>query len=140
MSITQSMATSYKLELLGARHSMTADAFMFSLYSSSALLSAGTAGYTAAGECASSGSFATGGATLTNVSPTSSGTTAFCDFNDISFTSATISADGAGIYNSSKGNAWVAALDFGSTKTSTNGTFAVTFPAADSSNAILRIA
>lgn len=144
MAITQSMATSFKQEILVGTHdftSTTGDVFKLSLHSAGATISAGTADYTAAGgECASSGSYATGGGTLTSVTPTTSGTTAFCDFNDISFTSATISADGAGIYNSSNANKWVAGLDFGSTKTSTNGTFSITFPTADATNAILRIA
>ena len=144
MAITQSMATSFKQQILVKGHDFTAttgDTFKMTLHSATATISAGTADYTAAGgECASSGTYAAGGSTLTSVTPTTSGTTAFCDFSDISWTSATISADGAGIWNSSAANAWVAGLDFGSTKTSTSGTFSVTFPTADASNAILRIA
>jgi VCBS repeat-containing protein len=87
-----------------------------------------------------SGTYTAGGGALTNVTPTSSGTTAFLDFADISFTSATITARGALIYNSSKSNRAVAVLDFGSDKISTTGTFTVQFPVADASNAIVRIA
>jgi hypothetical protein len=142
MAISQALCTSFKQEILVEGHNFTGgqDAFVFAMYSSSALLSAGTAGYTSAGEVAASGSYATAGGTLTSVTPTTSGTTAFCDFNDISFTSATITARGALIYNHTNGDKAVAVLDFGSDKTSTAGTFAITFPAADASNAIIRIA
>lgn len=141
MAITQALANSFKQEILVEGHNLTAgqDAIMFALYSSSALLSAGTAGYTSAGEVGSSGSYAVGGGTLTNVTPALSGSTAVCDFNDITFTSATISADGALMYNATNSNKAVAVLDFGSTKTSTAGNFAIVFPTADASNAIIRI-
>ena len=142
MSISQAMATSFKQEILVGTHNFTAGqhAMKLALFSSTALLSAGTGAYTSAGEVGSAGSYAAGGGTLTNVTPNTSGSTAFCDFNDISFTSATISADGAMIYNSSASNKCVCILDFGATKTSTAGTFTITFPAADASNAIIRIA
>jgi hypothetical protein len=88
-----------------------------------------------------SGSYSAGGGTLTNVTPTSSGTTAFTDFSDLSFTTATITARGALIYNdTATGDPTVVVLDFGSDKTSTSGTFQIIFPAADASNAIIRIA
>jgi hypothetical protein len=91
-------------------------------------------------EVANSGTYTAGGAQLTSAGVTLSGTTAFVDFADVSFTSATISADGCIIYNADRGNRAVSVHDFGGTKTSTNGTFSVVFPVADSSNAILRLA
>jgi VCBS repeat-containing protein len=92
------------------------------------------------GEVTTSNSYSTGGGTLTRVDPTTSGTTAFTDFNDLSFTTATITAMGALIYNSSASNKAVCVLDFTSNKTSTSGTFTIQFPTADASNAIIRIA
>ena len=89
---------------------------------------------------ASSGTYATGGGTLTKVAPSTSGTTALTDFADLSFTTATITAMGALIYNSTNSNKAVAVLDFTSNKTSTSGTFTIQFPTADASNAIIRIA
>jgi len=89
---------------------------------------------------ANSGSYTAGGGALTKVAPTTSGTTALTDFSDISFTTATITAMGALIYNDTNSDKAVAVLDFTSNKTSTSGTFTVTFPTADASNAIIRIA
>jgi hypothetical protein len=119
----------------------TGDVFKLALYTDSASFTAATTAYTATNEVANSGTYAAGGGALTNVTPTTSGTTALTDFADLSFTSATITARGALIYNSSAaGDPTVAVLDFGSDKTSTAGTFTIQFPAADSSNAIIRIA
>lgn len=143
MAITQALCTSFKVEILRAIHDFTAstgDVFKLALYTSSANLDATTTAYSATNEVGNSGTYTAGGGALTNVTPTSSGTTAFLDFADISFTSATITARGALIYNSSKSNRAVAVLDFGSDKISTTGTFTVQFPAADASNAIVRIA
>lgn len=143
MAISQAMCTSFKVELLRGVHDFTAstgDSFKLALYTSSATLDATTTAYSATNEVGDSGTYAAGGGTLTNVTPTSSGTTAFTDFNDLSFTSATITARGALIYNSTESNKAVAVLDFGSDKTSTAGTFTIQFPTADASNAILRIA
>ncbi|MFB1501901.1 hypothetical protein [Thiocapsa sp. N5-Cardenillas] len=143
MAITQALCTSFKVEILQGIHDFTAstgDVFKLALYTSSATLDATTTAYSATNEVPDSGSYAAGGGTLTNITPTSSGTTAFLDFADISFTSATITARGALIYNSSKSDRAVAVLDFGSDKISTTGTFTVQFPAADASNAIVRIA
>ena len=143
MAITQALCTSFKVEILRAIHDFTAstgDVFKLALYTSSASLDAATTAYTSSNEVGNSGTYAAGGGSLTNVTPTSTGTTAFLDFADISFTSATITARGALIYNSSKSNRAVAVLDFGSDKISTTGTFTVQFPAADASNAIVRIA
>ena len=92
------------------------------------------------GEVASSGTYVTGGLALTKVAPTASGTTAITDFGDRSFTTASITARGALIYNDTNGNKAVAVLDFGSNKTSTSGTFTIQFPTFDASNAIIRIA
>ena len=130
MAITQAVCTSFKQEILVEGHDFTAttgDTFKIALYSSS-------------NEVSNSGTYTAGGGSLTSVTPTTSGTTALCDFSDISFTSATITARGAVIYNSSNSNKAVCVLDFGGDKTSTSGTFTIQFPTADSSNAILRLA
>jgi hypothetical protein len=114
------------------------------LYDNRASFTAATTAYTATNEVANSGSYAAGGGTLTNVTPTSSGTTAFTDFADLSFTSATITAFGALIYNSTPTHTYtnptVCVLDFGGAKTSTDGTFTIIFPTADATDAIIRIA
>ena len=150
MAITQAMCTSFKKELLTATHNFTngQNSFKLALYaisgggksSTTATLGAATTVFVTTGEVASSGTYATGGGTLTKVAPTTSGTTAFTDFADLSFTTATITAMGALIYNSTNSNKAVAVLDFTSNKTSTSGTFTVQFPTADASNAIIRIA
>jgi hypothetical protein len=137
------MCTSFKVELMRALHNFTAssgNAFKLALYSSAATLGATTTAYSATNEVANSGSYSAGGGTLTNITPTSSSTTAFTDFDDISFTSATINARGALIYNSTNANRAVAVLDFGGDKISTAGTFTIQFPAATASDAIIRIA
>ena len=119
----------------------TGSTFKLALYDNSASFTAATTAYTNTNEVANSGTYAAGGGTLTNVTPTSSGTTAFTDFADLSFTSATITAYGAMIYNdSAAGDPSVCILDFGGAKTSTAGTFTIIFPTNDSTNAILRIA
>lgn len=143
MAISQAMCTSFKVELLTGTHNFTAstgDVFKIALYTSSATLGATTTAYTTSNEVASTGNYTAGGNTLTNVTPTSSGTTAFTDFADTTWSSATITANGALIYNSSKSNKAVAVLAFGGDKTSTNGDFTIVFPTADASNAIIRIA
>ena len=147
MPITQAMCTSFKDQILEAVHdfrSSGGDTFKIALYSSAANLDATTTAYTSSNEVANSGTYAAGGGTLTNISPTISGTTAFTDFADISFTSATINARGALIYNSTPTHTFtnpsVAVLDFGGDKISTSGTFTIQFPTADASNAIIRIA
>ena len=140
------MCTSFKDQILEAVHdfrSSGGDTFKIALYTSSATLDATTTAYSATNEVANSGTYAAGGGTLTNVSPTTSGTTAFTDFDDISFTSATINARGALIYNTTPTHTYtnpsVAVLDFGGDKISTAGTFTIQFPTADASNAIIRI-
>ena len=151
MAITQAMCTSFKQELLEGVHNFKnsgGDTFKLALYAISsggksattATLGATTTALVTTGEVASSGTYTTGGGTLTRVDPTTSGTTAFTDFTDVSFTTATITARGALIYNSSDSNKAVAVLDFGGNKTSTSGTFTVQFPTANGSNAIIRIA
>lgn len=138
------MCTSFKVELMQGVHNFTAstgNTFKLALYDNSASFTAATTAYTSTNEVANSGTYSAGGGTLTNITPTSSGTTAFTDFDDLSFTSATITAYGAMIYNdTASGNPSVCILDFGGAKTSTSGTFQIIFPTADASNAIIRIA
>ena len=151
MAIAQAMCTSFKKELLEGVHNFKnsgGDTFKLALFaegsggksSTTATLGASTTALVTTGEVASSGTYSTGGGTLTRVDPSTSGTTAFTDFADLSFTTATITAMGALIYNSSDSNKAVAVLDFTSNKTSTAGTFTIQFPTADASNAIIRIA
>ena len=148
MAITQAMCTSFKVELLNGIHAFgttvvrgatTADTFEIALFTSSATLSAATTVYGTSDEVTGTG-YTAGGNTLTTVAPTSSGTTAFLDFNDTTWSTATITARGALIYNSTQSDKAVAVLDFGADKTSTAGDFTIVFPAADASNAIIRIA
>lgn len=145
------MATSFKTELLKGCHDFTlstGDTFKLALYTNSASFTAATTAYTATNEVSASGSYSAGGGALTNITATNSGTTAFTDFADLDFTTATITARGAMIYNttpnttSSAGltNPTVVILDFGSDKTSTLGTFTIVFPAATDTTAIIRIA
>jgi hypothetical protein len=141
------MCTSFKQQLLEAVHdfrSTGGDTFKLALYTNSASFTAATTAYTATNEVPDSGSYAAGGGTLTNVSPSSSGTTAFTDFADLTFTNATITARGAMIYNSSPTHTYtnpsVVILDFGSDKTSTTGDFSIIFPTANATDAIIRIA
>ena len=146
MAITQAVCSSFKRQLLEAVHDFRVgeDAFKLALYTSSAVLDAATSTYAATNEVGDSGSYEAGGGALTQVNPSVSGTTALTDFADISFTSATITARGAVIYNSTPTHTYTnptcVVLDFGSDKTSTSGTFTVSFPAADASNAIIRVA
>ena len=147
MAITQAMCTSFKDQILEAVHDFRAsggDTFNLALYTSTATLDATTTAYSATNEVGNSGTYAAGGGALTNVNPTTSGTTAFTDFSDLSFTSATITARGALIYNTTPTHTYtnpsVVVLDFGSDKTSTSGTFTIQFPTANATDAIIRIA
>jgi len=154
MAIAQAMCNSFKKELLLGTHNFATNgnAFKLALYaeggggksSTTATLGFGTTAYTTTGEIANSGSYTAGGGTLTKVAPsvaTSTSTaTAFTDFADLSFTTATITAMGALIYNDTNSDKAVCVLDFSSNKTSTSGTFTIQFPTADASNAIIRIA
>lgn len=142
MAISQAMATSFKVELMQALHNFSnpgGNTFKIALYTSSATLGASTTAYTTSNEVPSTGNYSAGGNTLSSVTPTSSGTTAFTDFADTTWANATITARGALIYNSTNSNRAVAVLDFGGDKTSTNGDFTIVFPTADASNAIIRI-
>ena len=138
--------TSFKRQLLEGVHDFrltTGDVFKLALYTNAATLNAATTAYTATGEVPNSGSYTAGGGALTNVSPSASGTTAFTDFADLTFTTATITARGALIYNSTPTHTYTnpscIVLDFGTDKTSTSGDFTISFPTADAANAIIRI-
>lgn len=140
MAITQALCTSFKSEILGGTHDLDTDTIKIALFTSAASLDASTTAYSTSNEVANGNGYTTGGNTLTGAVISSSGTTAFVDFSDSTWSSASFTARGALIYNSSKSNKAIAVLDFGSDKTSTNGNFVVQFPANDASNAIIRIA
>ena len=150
MALTQAMCTSFKTELLTGTHDFTnstGNTFKIALFKATASIvgtyGAATTNYsdvTGNSDEASGSGYTAGGNTLTNVTPTSSGTTAFTDFDNTTWSTATITASGALIYNSSASNAAVAVLDFGGDKTSTAGDFTIVFPTADASNAIIRVA
>ena len=143
MAITQAMCTSFKKELLEATHNFllsVGSTFNIALYTSSASLDASTTAYTTSNEVSGTNYTAKGGA-LTRVDPSTSGTTALTDFSDETFSSSTITARGALIFNdSASGDPSVCVLDFGADKSSSSGDFTVVFPTADASNAIIRIA
>jgi hypothetical protein len=133
------MCSSFKQQILLGEHDLDTDVIKIALYTSAATLSAATTAYTTSDEVVGTG-YTAGGNTLAGATVSLTGTTAFVDFTDTTWTTATITARGALIYNSSKSNKAVAVLDFGSDKTSTAGSFTVQFPANDSSSAIVRIA
>jgi hypothetical protein len=142
MAITQALCGSFKKELFEAAHDFNTtggNTFKMALYTSSATLSAATTVYTTTGEVVGTG-YTAGGNTLTKVDPALSGTTGFIDFSNTTWTSATFTARGALIYNSTNGNKAVAVLDFGGDKDVSNGTFSIAFPTPSSSSAIIRIA
>lgn len=147
MAITSALCTSFKKELLERKHDFNATSghtFKIALYTSSATLGAATTNYAATNEVVGTG-YTAGGVALTNIDPTSSGTTAFIDFADATWASATITAAGALIYNTTTDGGTgttnaVAVISFGGDKTSTNGDFVIQFPVADATNAIVRIA
>lgn len=157
MSITQSMTTSFKAELMLAVHDFRAvggDTFKLALYTSAATLDANTTAYTVTNEVTGT-NYTAGGGTLVNLGVVTSNNTAstgtgFTDFSDLTFANATITARGALIYNNTPSansnanttltNAAVAVLDFGSDKTSTDGDFTIIFPTATNTTAIIRIA
>ena len=141
------LCTSFKVELMQGVHNFTTstgNTFKLALYDNNAAFTAATTAYTASDEVGDSGSYAAGGGSLTNIDPTTSSTTAYTDFADLSFTSATITAYGALIYNSTPTHTYtnpsVCVLDFSGAKTSTNGTFTIIFPTDNASSAIIRIA
>lgn len=148
--LTQAMCTSFKTELLTGTHDFTngtGNTFKIALFRATASIvgtyGAATTNYsdvTGNSDEASGSGYSAGGNTLTNVTPTSTGTTAFTDFDNTTWSTATITASGALIYNSSASNAAVAVLDFGGDKTSTAGDFTIIFPTFDATSAIIRIA
>ena len=143
MAITTAMCTTFKKEILEAVHNFKnsgGSTFNLALYTSSASLGASTTAYTTSTEASGTG-YTAKGAALTRIDPSNDGTTAITDFNDLTFSSSSITARGALIFNeSASGDPAVCALDFGSDKTSSSGDFTIQFPAADASNAIIRIA
>jgi hypothetical protein len=150
MAISQAMCTSFKVELLSGGHNFnttnvarlvdTQDVFKLALYTSSATLDATTTAYSTSNEASGTGYSAGGGTLTVSAVPQASGTTAILDFADLTFSTATITANGALIYNDTNSDTAVAVLAFGGDKTSTNGDFTIQFPAFDASNAIIRIA
>ena len=145
MAITSAICTSFKQEILVGTHNFTAtsgDTFKIALFTSDASLGAGTTAYSTSNEITNSSgtAYTAGGATLTSVTPTTSGTTAICDFSDVSYTSASFTANGALIYNDDQSDKAVAVIAFGGDKTVSSGAFRIQFPTADGSNAIIRIA
>lgn len=150
MAITQAMCTSFKVEILDGIHAFgttvaragtTPDTFKIALFTSSATLDDTTTAYSTSNECPSTGNYTAGGQNLTvSTAPTSTSTTAWLDFDDVTWSNATITANGALVYNSTQSNKAVAVLAFGGDKTSTSGDFTIIFPAANSTSAIIRIA
>jgi hypothetical protein len=141
VAITQTLTNSFKQELLVALHNFTTttgNTFKIALYTSAATLDATTTTYTTSNEVVGTG-YTAGGMTLTSITPVLSGSTAVCDFNDVTWTGATITARGALIYNATNGNRAILVLNFGSDQTATNGNFQIVFPTPDSTNAIIRI-
>jgi hypothetical protein len=142
MAITSAIATSFKQELLVGTHNFTAtsgNSFKLALYTSSATLGAATTAYVTTGQ-ASGTNYSAGGSALTSVTPTTSGTTAVCDFSDLTFSTATITARGCLIFNDTQSDKAVCAIDFGGDKTSTAGDFTVVFPSPTATGAIIRLA
>ena len=143
MAISQAMCTSFKKEILEAKHNFLnsgGSTFKIPLYTSSASLGAATTAYTTSNEITGT-NYTAKGNTLTRVNPSTSGTTALTDFADTTWSSSTITARGAMIFNEdATGDTSVIILDFGADKSSSSGDFTIQFPAADASNAIIRIA
>jgi hypothetical protein len=142
VAISTAMCTSFKSELMSALHDFDnpgGNTFKIALYTSSATLGASTTAYSTSNEITGTG-YSAGGNTLTSVSPTTSGTTAYVDFADTTWSNSTITANGALIYNANSSNAAVVTLAFGSDKSSSNGDFVIVFPTANATDAIIRIA
>lgn len=142
MAISTAMCTSFKSGLMSGLHDFDnpgGNTFKIALYTSSATLGATTTAYSATNEITGT-NYTAGGNTLTSVSPTTSGTTAYVDFADTTWSSSSITANGALIYNANASNASVITLAFGSDKTSSNGDFTIVFPVANATDAIIRIA
>lgn len=138
MAITQAMCNSFKQEVMLGVHDLDTDVIKIALYTSAATLGASTTAYTTSNEVVGVG-YTAGGNTLTGASVTLDGSTAVVDFSDSQWTTATITARGALIYNSSKSNKAIAVLDFGSDKTAASGTFTINFPAATAGTAVIQI-
>jgi len=142
MAIIQTLTTSFKVELAQGLHNFTAstgDVFKLALYTANADLGASTTAYTTAGE-SSGTNYSAGGVVLTNITPSFQGTTAYWSFDTATFTNVTLTTNGALIYNSTNGNRSVAVLNFGLNITKSAQDLVITFPAADATNAVLRIA
>ena len=145
MTISSAVCNSFKQEILVGTHNFTAssgNAFKLAMYTSSASLGAGTTAYSSSNEISNTAgsAYSAGGKTIVSVTPALDGSTACCDFADISFTSASFTANGCLIYNDTQADKAVCVVAFGSDKTVSSGTFTIQFPAADASNAIVRIA
>ena len=142
MAITSAICNSFKQEILVGTHNFTASSghtFKIALFTSSATLNADTTAYSTTNEVSGTGYDAGGKALTIATNPTSSGTTALLDFSDVTWSSSSITARGALIYKSATGNPAVAVIDFGEDKQSSSGNFQISFPAANSENAIIRI-
>ena len=141
MAITSTICSSFKQEVLVEAHNLTngADSIKLALYTSSATMGATTTAYSS-GQEVSGTNYSAGGSALTNVTPALSGTTAVCDFADLTFGTATVTARGCLIYNSTNSNKAICAVDFGGDKASTAGDFTVVFPSATATGAIIRLA
>ena len=145
MAITSAICNSFKQEILEAEHNFTAstgNTFNLALYDSDATLGAGTTAYTTSEEITNTSgtAYSAKGKALTSVTPTLDSSTAVCDFADVSWTSASFTARGCLIYNSTNSNKAVCAINFGADKTVTTGTFTIQFPAQTAGNAIIQIA
>ena len=145
MAITSAICNSFKAEVLQALHNFTAssgNSFKLALYTSSATLNKSTTAYSTSNEISntSGSAYTAGGKVITSVTPALDGSTACCDFADVSFTSASFTANGCLIYNDTQSDKACAVVAFGGDKTVSSGTFTIQFPAADASNAIIRIA
>ena len=143
MAISTAFCTSFKSELFSGLHDFDnpgGNTFKIALYVSAATLGASTTAYSSTNEVAATGGYSAGGNTLTAVSPTTSGTTAYVDFSDTTWSSSTITANGALIYNNTNANRACVTLAFGSDKSSSNGDFQIIFPTANATDAIIRIA
>jgi|TARA_R100001530_G_scaffold54447_1_gene40157 hypothetical protein len=141
MAITSAICSSFKQQILVEGHNLTngSDSIKLALYTSSATLGAGTTVYVTTGQVTGT-NYSAGGSALTNVTPALSGTTAVCDFADLTFGTATVTARGCLLYNNTNGNKALCAIDFGGDKTSTAGDFTVVFPSATATGAIIRLA
>jgi hypothetical protein len=139
MAITQGVCNSFKEEVLTGVHDIATDTIKIALFTSAATLGAATTAYSTSDEVVGT-NYTAGGNTLTGAAVTLDGSVAIVDFNDTTWSSASITARGALIYNSSKANRAIAVLDFGSDKTSTDGDFTVIFPAPTASTAVVRLA